>query len=225
MRGLDRYRGGGLALMAFGLASALFTYLLLGTAPLVALFLGTAVVGASMFLTPPAAARGSRQLVAVLNNALANLAAFLEALRVGTANLFVPYGGQVYVYLSPRPLPEAPREPPAVAIAHRGGEPLVALRAPVTGDMVEGFGDPCSAIEHLLVEVLDVADRVACLQTADGLVVRAVGPPAAEPSRVARALGGIHGLVAGAVAALYMGPVAVSAEDLPGERVLRVGRA
>ncbi len=220
---LDLYRSSGLVLLVFGIFSALYIYLILGIAPLVALFIGIAVIGASMFLTPPASARGSRDLVVMLSNMLVNVASFLEALRVGSSNVFVRHGDHVYVYISTRPLKEIPRNPPSTSIAYDGDNIIVALRSPVTRDLVSGSSDICESIDLVVVELMDLADRVTCIDSDGELIVRFTGHPVSEPGRVVRALGGLHGLLAGSIVSLYRGAVSVSSEDLSdGVRVIRV---
>jgi len=225
-RRIDVYRGFGLALLVLGGISSLSTYLVVGLAPLVALFIGIAVVGASMFLTPAEVSRRPKELLAVITGLLGSVSSLLEALRMGSEVVFAPYGGDVYIYISSTPLQEIPREPLRSLVTAVGGGYVLSMLSPIKGGLVEGFGDPCSAIDHLAVEVLDIADSISeCAYDGKRLAVRFSGASLSEPQRLGDVLGGIYGIIVGSIAALYMGSARLEARGGDrGSRIIVVSR-
>lgn len=225
-RMLDIYRGSGLVLLILGSIVSLAIYFIIGLTPLLALFIGISIVGASMLLTPREVSRRPRELLSIVSGLLASVSSLLEALRIGSNVVFASYGDDVYIYISNTPITEIPSEPPRSLITLSSGGYIVSMFSPIKRGLVEGYGDPCSAIDHIAVEVLDIADSIEeCIDDGRRLTVRFSKPSLSEPQRLQAVLGGIYGIIVGSVGALYMGRVSLALhEEAGGSRLIVVSR-
>jgi len=215
MAGASAYQGFGVSLLTAGLLLALATYLLLGPVPLVALWIGLAVVGASMALTPSRVS-ASRELLALVDSSLTNMAVALEFFRVGSHNVYASYGGEVYIFVSKKPLAEVPREKPDFFVKVDGDNVIVAFKSPVSG-LVTGGGDFCSLVEELAVDRLGIAERVGCVEKGGEALVVFMGPRVASaPYRLTTSVGSLYGIVAGSVMAVLRGRATVVSESVEG---------
>lgn len=214
------YQAAGLAVAVSAAVLAAATYLLIGPGPLTALWLGLAVVGASMYLTPEACT-GVREALLLLENAFSNIAGLLEALGARGPSLYRSSGGTVYIYVGAAGCP-GPAGPPATPITVCGGRPVLVLRSPVSGSMVEGFTEPCAAVGYLLTDLLGLADWLDCVDQGDRLVVEVHGERVAAPASLEDTVGSIYGVVAASAAALLWGSALLEADRRAGPRARRI---
>ncbi len=201
------YQGFGVSLLVAGSILAVATYFLLGFVPLVALWIGFAVVGASVALTPSRVGL-SRELLGLVDSSLTNMAVALEFFRVGSYNAYASYGGEVYIFVSKKPLPSVPAEKPDFFVRVEGDNVLIALKSPVSG-LVSGGGDFCSLVEEVAVDRLGLAGWVRCVERGDGAVVEFRGVKASSPYRLSTSVGSVYGIIAGSVMAVLRGSATV----------------
>lgn len=199
------YRGFGLALLLAGLALSAVTVLAMGLNPLLALWIGASIVGASMYLTPVERLRLSREAAVLMNDSMSIVARVVEGLRLGSSATYVAYGGEVYIFVSREPLEELPERPPRSLVYPSRGGPVVVFRSPVSSSLVGGAGDECSSISYLVVDLLDAARSVRCASSPDTIVVDVVGPYLSSPGSMERTVGSLYAVIVASVAALSRG--------------------
>jgi len=205
----------GISLLIAGLFLAFITYFLLGLVPLVALWIGFAVVGASMALTPPRV-EVSREMLGLVDSSLTNVAVALEFFRVGSYNTYASYGNEVYIFVSKRPLEEVPREKPNFFLRADGDNVLIALKSPVSG-LVTGGGDLCSLIEEVAVDKLGIAEWVRCVERGEEAIVEFRGSKISSPYRLSTSIGSIYGIIAGSAMAVIRGSARVLSDSVEGD--------
>jgi len=199
------YRGVGLLLLIAGLVSAASTYVIMGLIPLLALWIGVAIVGASMYLTPVERTKAAREISSLVNNTLANMAMVLEAFNIGSNSVYVSYGDEVYIYIANRAVDDIPGEPPKSLMILMDGEPVFVLRSPFSRRVIEGYNSICPAIEYLVIDLLDIADDIKCIEYEDRVVVEVKRPYMSTPHRLEKTVGSIYGIIASSVVSL-IGP-------------------
>ncbi|QOJ79286.1 hypothetical protein IG193_02145 [Infirmifilum lucidum] len=215
MTRVSAYQGFGVSLVVAGSILATATYLFMGFTPLVALWFGLAVVGASMALTPQRITL-SRELLGLVESSLVNMAVALEFFRVGSYNAYASYGGDVYVFVSKKPLSSLPRERPEFFVRVEGDNVLVALRSPVSG-LIPGAGDFCSLVEEVAVDRLGLAEWVRCVERGEGALVEFRGVKTSSPYRLSTSAGSVYGIIAGSVMAVVRGSATVVSDTLEGD--------
>jgi len=188
----------------------LFTYFVLGLIPLTALWIGLLITGLSILLTPSYAPKRSREISNLMNKLFINITLFLEALRISSYNLFKTHNDEVFIYLSREEIREIPKEAEKQFITYVYGAPLIRLVSPINRDLVKDFTEPCVAIDHILTEYLDIADRVECYDEEDKIMLKIFRPLISSSFKLERSLGGLYGLIAGSVYALLRGDVEIS---------------
>ncbi|PLJ76884.1 hypothetical protein [Infirmifilum sp. SLHALR2] len=208
MARVSAYQGFGVSFVVAGCALAVATYLLLGLVPLVALWIGLAVVGASMALTP-SRLEVSRELLGLVDSSLTNMAVALEFFRVGSYNLYASYGGEVYVFVSKKPISSVPGEKPDFFVRVEGDNVVIALKSPVSGLVSGGGGDFCGLVEEVAVDRLGLAEWVRCVERGGEALVEFRGGRASSPYRLTSTVGSIYGIVAGSVMAVLRGSATV----------------
>ncbi len=183
----------------------MLSYALLGLTPLVALWVGLAIVGASMALTPSRGPRPSAAVLELLETFSRNVSSLLESLRLGSGNLYVSRGSEVYVVASLRPVdPEADLDLDS-AVKSYGDNVVVVFRSPVSGDLVGEVGDVCSSVEYVTVDLLGIARGVRCVSEGRRTVFEFAGVKVGSPYRMSRVMGSIYGVIAASVKALAEG--------------------
>ncbi len=144
----------------------------------------------------------SRHLAALVNNALANISAILESVGAGSVAVYKAYRDSVYLFISDKPVRELPSEPPRSLLTESNGAVVLAFRSPLHGSMIEGFAEPCSAIDHVLVELLDIADSIECVEERGTVAIEVRNPKLSTPGRLEKVAGSIYGIIAASAAAL-----------------------
>jgi len=205
---IDSYRGFGIALTFMGLILGVYSYMVFGLSPLVALWIGVMIVGLSIILTPSHVSRRSRELAVMMNSLFINIVSIMDSMRVSSHNLFKAYGDKVYIYLSRGEIENPSEELSTGFITISGGMPIIKIFSPIDRTAVEGIADPCSAIDRIIVEHMDIADGVECYIDSKS-VIRIRGPVLSSPYKLERSLGGIYGLIVGSIMALYMGSASI----------------
>jgi len=201
-------------LLIAGAVLATFTYMLLGLVPLLALWVGVAIVGASMFSTPVLRARYSKEVVLFINALLANLARIAETFKFSNVSTYVRHNGDVYIYVADRALEGVPEEPPRTFMYLRRGELVAVVKSPISRELIEGFDDVCSAVEYLIVDWLDLADGVRCVEEEDRVVVEVKDVRVDTPHKLERSIGSIYGIIAASTTALLRTGRAVLESDV-----------
>ncbi|MEZ0290068.1 MAG: hypothetical protein ABWJ42_03130 [Sulfolobales archaeon] len=168
--------------------------------------------------------RRRRELISMLNSFNSILTLLIEALRIGTNNLFVAYDKDVYIFLSNRPIERIPEKPPDTALLEIDGSIVLTLRSPVKRDFLQETHGVCEAIEYTLVELFDLAESVECLEREKDYIVKIDGYGISEPQRLLHSFGGLSGVIIGSIVSLAINKrVSVSAVEM-GEsaRIIRV---
>jgi hypothetical protein len=210
---IDVYKGFGLILIVMGGVLALYTYFILGVNPLTALWIGLVITGASILLTPSQAPRRVREITVFIDKILMNITFFLETLRIFGNNLFKSYDGNVYIFISKNYIDKIPDDVEKNFIIYIDGEPVIRLVSPINKDLVKDFAEPCPAIEYVLIEYLDSADRIECVEEDDRVVVRIIRPILPSTSRLDKTIGGVYGVVAGSIYALMRGETSINSVE------------
>ncbi|MGB9830447.1 MAG: hypothetical protein ACPLSP_00090 [Fervidicoccus fontis] len=210
---MNIYRGIGLSLMISGIPAAIFIFLLTKNTPFTALFVGISILGASMFLTPEEESWVSKDLSLMLYSEFSNIASLLETFRISSFNKFVAYGEKVYLFLSEGSLEKAPDGPPNFLISVLDGKTVLSLESPINREIIEGNTSFCSAADFVLVEKLNVADKIECAEGNDIYSVKVYGTLIKDPLRTAKAFGGFYGLILGSIASILKGEASVVSFD------------
>ncbi len=204
---ISTYQGFGISLVVTGFILAVATYVLLGFTPLVALWVGFAVVGASMALTP-SRTEVSKELLGLVESSLTNMAIALEFFRVGSYNVYASYGGEVYIFVSRKPLSSVPREKPEFFVKVEGENTLIALKSPVNG-LVSSEGEFCSLIEEVTVDKLGLAKWVRCVERGSEALIEFGGVKTSSPYKLTMSVGSVYGIIVGTVTAVLRGSATV----------------
>jgi len=208
MARVSAYQGFGVSLVVAGFVLAVATYLLLGLVPLVALWVGFAVVGASMALTPQRVGV-SRELLGLVDSSLRNMAVALEFFRVGSYNVYAAYGDEVYVFVSNKPISSVPRGKPEFFVRVEGDNIVIALKSPVSGLVSGGEGGFPGLVEEVAVDLLGLAEGVRCVEWEGEALVEFRGVKASTPYRLSSTAGSVYGIIAGSVMAALRGGATV----------------
>jgi len=199
--------GLGITIASTVLAAA--TYILVGLTPLTALWIGMAVVGASMALTPEEP-RKPHTLATLLGQSMENAERLLEALNLGSRSIYVPRDGAVYALVmsssaEPREVVEEARRSPAIPLVLRTPQGVAAaIRVPTPTNAAHS-ADLCAAISEVLIEELEMATSIQCVDEGDALALRIVEPRAPTYARLERCLGPLPLAMAAAIAVLNRG--------------------
>mgnify|MGYP001772500628 CR=1 FL=1 len=218
---MDVYRGFGLALFASSLLLLAFTLLVLGLHPLLALWVGLAVTGLSMFLTPRGPFEEFRELSSVIEASVENIARVCEFTGARGGAVYVARGDAVYVYAYPDGLSvEDVLGLDSSRLVHFvKGAPVVVLRSPVA--VPSSPGDPCVAVGEVAVRRLGVAESILCTSRPGELVVEFRGLRAGSPAGVRAAPGSVYGLIAASIAAKLTGaPARLIREEVRGSNLV-----
>ncbi|MEM0471702.1 MAG: hypothetical protein QXX84_02260 [Sulfolobales archaeon] len=213
---MNLYRGFGLTLALSSLVLAIVTYMILGLHPLIALWLGLAIVGFSMFLTPEEPREELRVLARLAQAQVENIARVAELLNLRGPPVFKTVEGRTYIILS--------RDPPdpkmlgdldvSKGVLETPWGLAMVLRSP--GEVSVESSEPCSSIEEALVHVLGIADWVTCSRETGRIVAEVVR---------AKVIGGfsltVPGVFAASIASRVLGrPVILKGESVRGDRIV-----
>ena len=188
--------------MVAGIVLAVLSYLFMGFTPLFALWCGLAIIGASMYLTPTESF-GRREAILFIEYTLSNIARLVEAMGVRGTNLYKVFDGDVYIYLGSRLEEDLLREPPKTLIAlDKDNEPVLVFKSPVSSRIIEGYNDICSAVDYLVVEMLDLADSVKCVDLDEQTVVDIKNPRTTSPIGLEKTIGSIYGIIVSSIVSL-----------------------
>ena len=199
------------------MASATLTalsYALFGLSPILSLWVGLLVVGASIALPPVVeGSRLSAFTLAALLNTFENVARIIEGLGVRGRAIYVSSGSWVYIVFGEAYVEDFSR----FALVKGGGISLV-FKSPVSAEHLEGLRDLCTAIEHVAVEGLGIAGSVECVDRGSRVYVRFRGLKAYPVKSLERTVGSIYGVVVASVAALTRGlPARIAYESSDGQ--------
>ena len=222
--GIDLYRGFGLLLSVAGGLSAVYSYFFFGLGPLTAFMIGLVIVGLSIVLTPTTYPRRSREIVDMMNRLLINISYLLETLRISSHNLFKSDGENVFIYLSRSPFTVEEISGSNNFLIRKGNEIILRLISPITMSLIRDFREPCSAINYLIVDHLDIGDRVECVEELSNIYIKILYPSIPSPHRVERVLGGLYGVVAGSVISLLRGDASIEVSEATDEYIRIVAR-
>lgn len=201
---------------------AIATFVLLGLHPLLALWIGIAVVGASM-LSTPSEPLNPRYLVLMLNNTLANIAMILESLGIKSKATYVAYEGKVYILVSREGFVRLPAAPPREFIMNINGSSVLVLRSPIDREIVENLENVCTAVDQVVVDLLDIADSTACVEEGDVITLEISKPKLSNPGKLEQVVGSIYGIVAASITALLKGkPCTILADQSIGRDKRRI---
>jgi hypothetical protein len=115
------------------------------------------------------------------------------------------------ILLTPSQAPRRVRE--ITVFIYVDGEPVIRLVSPININLVKDFAEPCPAIEYVLIEYLDSADRIECVEEDDRVVVRIIRPILPSTSRLDKTIGGVYGVVAGSIYALMRGETSINSVE------------
>lgn len=210
---LSYYNGLGVAISVASATLAAFSYTLFGLGPILALWVGLLVVGASIALTP--VVEGSRLgafTLAALLNTFENVARVIEGLEVRGRAVYVSSGGWVYIVFGEAYVEDFSR----FALVKEGRVSLV-FKSPISAEHLEGLSDPCVALEHVAVDRLGIAGSVECIDRGDRVYARFRGLKVYPVKSLERTVGSIYGVVTASVATLTKGlPTRIAYESSDG---------
>ena len=214
---LGIYQLAGLALMFTAIGLAFATYIIIGVDPLLALWTGLAVVGASMALTPQELPLDKTfyQLVYGFGEALTSL---LEILGVHGNPTYIPAKDHVLVCIS-NTLKNCFQQP---GLEVKGEEIVVTLLSPFSA-LVADLKPPCSPLDQFstLVEELGVAANLECVSSSEErlkLICRIGKPKLASPTSMSARLGSIYSALLATIAAKCLDrPVSLVRDELVGK--------
>lgn len=210
---LSLYRGAGLAVGLVGTLLSSATYIVLGLHPLLALWIGVSIVGFSMLLTPTEVL-GPRELMVIYENALSNIARVLEALNISSKATYTSYGEDVYIYVSIPPTANPPSTPPKSLVTTVEGATVLALKSPLSKSVIEGYSDVCNAVDYVLLELLNTADSIKCVEVDDKFIVEVHKPHISTPARIEKTLGSIFAVITASIASIVTSkPVTVESDE------------
>ena len=213
---LGIYQLAGLALTLASTGLAFATYVVLGVDPLIALWTGLAVVGATMALTPQELPFNKTfyQLVYGFEETLASL---LELLGVHGNPTYIPAKDHVLVCVA-----ETPKNCSQQLGLNVEGEGItVTLLSPFSA-LTADLKPPCSPLDHFstLVEELGLAANLECVSSSEErlkLICRVGKPKLASPSSMSVRLGSIYSALLATIAAKCLGrPVRPVRDELVG---------
>ncbi len=194
------YQRAGVVIAVSSSILAVATYLLLGPSPLLALWIGLAVVGASMALTPPEP-RPVNVSKLVLD-AFENVERVLEALGARGSAVLVPTDSGVYAVIGDSVDPSRlSSEDVRSRLVLRAGRSLaVSLKVPLPEVESES---PCEALGETVVDRLGIATGLECVEdeSRGELSARFHNAKAVGFSRMSEVAGPIHGVIAAALLA------------------------
>jgi len=197
---LNAYRAAGLALTLTATGLSLATYVLLGVDPLLALWIGLAVVGASMALTPQELPP-SKTLYQLVYGFEETITTLLELIGAHGNPIYMPADGRVLVCTAETPK-ACPRQP---SLEARGEEIVATLLSPFSA-LVADLEPPCNPLDQLsaLAEELGLAAYWECTSSREErmrLVCRVGRPKLASPPSMSVRLGSLYSALLATVAA------------------------
>ncbi|MEM0235486.1 hypothetical protein [Thermofilum sp.] len=209
---MNVYRGLGLTLTIIGGILTYLTYTFIGSTPLTALWIGILIVGVVIMITPEETI-GKRELLAVIEDMLSNLAIFFEALGTSSVSTYVDYGGEVYIFISNRIVDNPPKDPPKSMFINLDGGRAIVLRSPISSIIsrfLEEGGDIDSITNHILVEVLEIAENVMCVESGENISFNVKKPSISVPARIEKAIGSIYAsIIASIASSIYKCPIVI----------------
>ncbi|ADI31982.1 hypothetical protein Shell_0872 [Staphylothermus hellenicus DSM 12710] len=196
------YQKIGLLLMITGSILAGLTYFFMGFNPLFALWFGLVIIGASMYLTPEETI-GRREVLLFIEYALSNIARLVEAMGIGSSNLYRCINGEVYIYAGNN-LDETIDTDPSktMIIFNKDNEPILILRSPISRGIIEGYNDICSAIDYVVTEYLGIAENTRCVDSDEQVVVDIDKPKISSPASLEKSIGSIYGIIVSSIASM-----------------------
>ncbi len=214
--GVDAYRAVGAAVSVASAVATLAVYSVLGLHPLIAVFLGAALAGLSMALTPrqPGGGKG-------FYGYSETLAALLELLGVEGEAVYAPSSAGMVLVCVGAACGEG------AALTPRPGGLGVSLPSPFSS-MVSGFEPPCRPVDvyKSLVEELGLAGGVECVESAGRIACRLKGARRRVPESLEARLGSPEASLLATVAARCLDkPIKLLHDSLVGggRRVIEVG--
>lgn len=200
---MDSYRGFGLALLLSSSIIAVFSYFAVGMVPIAATFIGVSIVGASMLLTPESLESKKSERFFFLSW-IETVTSIMEALRIGSFNLFVKQNGSVYIIISGKEI-EEPQILTAVSpITWVGDSLALILKSPIRNEMIEGESI-CASAESIIIDRLELADRLECYETEEVVAAKVYAPVYKNARRMLSSFGGTYGIILGSIAAFSKG--------------------
>ncbi|MGC9186282.1 MAG: hypothetical protein ACP5GN_01135 [Fervidicoccaceae archaeon] len=215
---MNMYRGFGLSLLLASVIIATFSYFVIGLVALAAAFVGLSIVGASMFLTPENGETSEGERF-ILLSWLETVSSIMEALRIGSFNMFLEQGDSVFVIVSGKEIGDTLPNITSGGIAWVGGSPALVLKSPIRRDMLEA-GNVCSSADAMLVEKYNLADRIECYELGDTVSAKIYGSLVRDPRRAFSAFGGTYGMILGSIAAFLKGKSRVEYVEEGGDYIL-----
>jgi len=211
---LHIYHAFGVGLTAFSATLTLWSYLILGNAPLTALGMGLTIVGVSIVMTPlqtvhPSTIRG------LLEGSVMTLEALLEELNLSKRGYYVRAGDdRVYLYIPvdvDKGPPSNPSKVTGMMAVDKESRYLVLI--PPASEIVKnqeiadmGLED---ALKHVLVELTELSDRVD-VSAGELLTVKLHSPRAhVSAGRFKNTFGSLEASIIACVTAAVLGPTVI----------------
>lgn len=211
---MNIYRGFGLILTVAGGLLTFLTYTFIGLIPLTALWIGILIMGVVMVITPEEII-GKRDLLAIIEDMISNLAILFEAFGTSSVSTYVSYSDGVYVFVSDRIVSNPPKEPPKSMFIDFDGGRAIVLRSPISSiiNRFSDMGDISSLTNQILVELLEIAESVMCSESGDNISFSVKKPSISTPARLEKTVGSIYASIIASIASLiYKCPIAIIRE-------------
>lgn len=204
---LDTYRGTGLALALSSAVLSAFSYLSLGLSPITALWVGVLVVGLSMFSTPTEeGAKLSEFASTMLANLLENIGRTIEGLSIRSRAVYRASGDSVYIIFTDGfSRVDLDKVSTDSFISRIGDTKVLVLKSPIARVHTEGLGDVCSSFEEVVVDRLNLAESIECVDRNREVIAKVVKPKLLPSKTLERTTGNICSILLASIAALLKG--------------------
>ncbi len=202
---LTAYQAVGAVLVIACLTLTLLSYVFFGLTPLIALWIGLAVVGASMALTPSRGLKPNEVILEMLNTFTYNVNATIESLGLGSSNVYVSKGGDVYIVATLKPIDPRAELDLSTVLKSYGDNVGVVFKSPISRGLVGEVSDVCSSIEYVAVDLLSIASMVECVDVGMRTTAKFIRPKVSSPYRMGRTVGSLYGIITTSIKALAVG--------------------
>lgn len=193
------YNAAGITISISSLVLFVLSYIFFGLGPLTALWIGLLIIGVSMALTPAVEGiRLSSYATSMILNTFENIARVVEGLGVRSRVVYKAVDGNVYIVIG-----EALDDiDPSKFIVSRNDSIALVFKSPISKEHLENIDNVCEAIDHVIIERLNLAESIECSDKGNSLYLRIRGIKTYPIKSLEKTTGSIYGIIAASIATL-----------------------